>query len=179
VTKLREGMLEFDFSAAINAYKFDDPKTHGADTMHKVDFIVEWEKEIWLLEIKDPAANSDPKVRRRYKRTLGARGLDQLAIDSEKLAISYGEKARDSYLYLHLTEYFPEKTRHFMVLVALEGNNRGLEIATRNTKKSCVWAGPFERGWRKSYLEDVQVLNLKSWKILHPQVPIRRIPPTP
>jgi hypothetical protein len=75
-------MLEFDFSAAIHAYKFDDPKTHGADTMHKVDFIVEWEKEIWLLEIKDPAANPDPNIRRRYKRTLGARGLDQLAIDS-------------------------------------------------------------------------------------------------
>jgi len=56
---LREGGLEFDFSDAINGFKFDETDKysetyHGlSHCMKAVDFIVELENDYLLVEVKD------------------------------------------------------------------------------------------------------------------------------
>ncbi|MFD2438604.1 hypothetical protein [Modicisalibacter luteus] len=43
MTLLSEDDLEFDFSDAIEAVRFDDDSLHGQSTMKRVDFIAEYE----------------------------------------------------------------------------------------------------------------------------------------
>ena len=48
-----DNRLKFNDSEALRAIQFDD-NTHKADSWKKVDFEVEWENELWLIEVKDP-----------------------------------------------------------------------------------------------------------------------------
>ncbi len=190
MTLLREGSLEFDFSAAIKAYKFDDPKIHGMNAMKQVDFIVEWEEEIWMLEIKDPEDVAIPpqrraSIRRKHRRNLQLRNmsatdahLKSLAIYDEKLLVAYGEKCRDSFLYLYLQNQMQHKPLKFIVLIGMEIlNTRVLTTATKWLRQSSALEGPAKKGWARPYLHSVQVVNLLEWRDRYPQVPIRRIPP--
>jgi len=63
MTILAEDDLEFDFSAAINAVRFDNNAIHGQSTMKRVDFIAEYEDRFVFVEVKDPdnpaAVNSE------------------------------------------------------------------------------------------------------------------------
>ncbi len=50
---MKEGDLQFNFSSAVSAKRFDD-KDHGlSHCMKAVDFIVEEDKRILSIEIKD------------------------------------------------------------------------------------------------------------------------------
>ncbi|KPA17645.1 hypothetical protein MHK_002179 [Candidatus Magnetomorum sp. HK-1] len=57
---LIENDLEFDFRAAISAVRFDDENHKMSHCMKAVDFLVEWDKEFWLLEVKDPSSREIP-----------------------------------------------------------------------------------------------------------------------
>ena len=192
MTKLEEGKLEFDFVGALDGYKFDEPKTHGANAMRQVDFVVEWEKEIWLVEVKDPVSTPDATRRtevRRFRSNLLMRPLrlrDALkvsnmremleGIEKELLHNALGRKARDSFLYLHLKNTYPGKSVKFLVLYTEDrSDSRMLTSATKSLKNACVFGGPFKRGWAIPYLQDVQILNLQSWRVLYPTIPIRRL----
>ena len=189
MTILVEGSLEFDFSTAIRAYKFDDPKTHGAGALKQVDFIVEWEKEIWLLEVKDPEDSAIPAqrraaIRRKHRRNLQLKNmqatdahLQKLAVYDEKLMVAYGEKGRDSFLYLYLRDQMQHKPLKFIVLIGMERlSTRILETATKGLKRSCALEGPFKGGWARPYFQSIQVLNLSEWQDRYPQSPIKRLP---
>jgi hypothetical protein len=191
VTILIEGSLEFDFSAAIKAYKFDD-NTHGVDPMRKVDFVVEWDEEIWLLEVKDPEDTALPSqrrasIRRKHRRNLQLKNmsatdinLKNLSIYNEKLLMAYGEKGRDSFLYLYLCAQMQHKPIRLLVLVGMEQLSiRALQTASKWLSYSCALEGPFRRRWTNAYFVDAQVLNLQSWRINFPRVPIRRLPISP
>ncbi len=187
MTILREGTLEFDFSAALHAYKFDD-HTHGVDPMRKVDFIVEWEDEIWLLEVKDPEDSTlSPRrrasIRRKHRRNLNLKNmasndtrLKNLAVYDEKLMVGYGEKARDSFLYLYLRGQMQHKPLKFIVLIGMEQlSTRILSTATKGLTRSCALEGPFRKGWTQAYFSSAQVLNLSEWQTIYPRVPIKRL----
>ena len=65
---LTEGDLEFDFSAAILSERFDHPDTHKlSHCMKAVDFIVEWDREFWFVEVKNPSNSSIPPEIKRDK----------------------------------------------------------------------------------------------------------------
>ncbi|MDA1192745.1 MAG: hypothetical protein O3A46_13815, partial [Candidatus Poribacteria bacterium] len=57
---LREGTLTFDFSDAVDGFRFDEqdptnPNFHGlSHCMKAVDFIVELEDQFLFVEVKDP-----------------------------------------------------------------------------------------------------------------------------
>ena len=188
MTILKEGSLEFDFAAAIQAYKFDDPKTHGANALKQVDFIVEWGEEIWLLEVKDPEDSAippgrRPSIRRKHRRNLQLKNmqatdshLQKLAVYDEELMVAYAEKGRDSFLYLYLRDQMQHKPLKFIVLIGMERlNARVLATATKGLKRSCALEGPFKGGWARPYFQSVQVLNLSEWRDRYPQVPIKRL----
>ena len=52
--KLEERDLEFDFTGALTADKFDDGTTHASSSIHPVNFIVEYEDCYRFVEVKDP-----------------------------------------------------------------------------------------------------------------------------
>ena len=144
--------------------------------MRQVDFVVEWEKEIWLVEVKDPVSTPDATRRtevRRFRSNLLMRPLrlrDALkvsnmremleGIEKELLHNALGRKARDSFLYLHLKNTYPGKSVKFLVLYTEDGSDsRMLTSATKSLKNACVFGGPFKRGWAIPYLQDVQIFN--------------------
>ena len=60
----READLYFDFSGAIRADKFDGPRHGLSHCMKSVDFVVEWQHQLWLIEVKDPENGSIPEQHR-------------------------------------------------------------------------------------------------------------------
>ncbi len=61
-----ESDLYFDFSQARQVIKLDD-QVAAAGLTHLlkggVDFVVEWDTQLWLLEIKDPESGAIPERR--------------------------------------------------------------------------------------------------------------------
>ncbi len=58
----REKDLYFDFSQAESVFSLDNHgRGHGMSKIMKaVDFVVEWQDEFWLIEVKDPEDSSIP-----------------------------------------------------------------------------------------------------------------------
>ena len=66
-----ESDLYFDFSQARQVIKLDD-QVAAAGLTHLlkggVDFVVEWDTQLWLLEIKDPESGAIPEQHREKQR---------------------------------------------------------------------------------------------------------------
>ena len=93
--KLRERDLEIDFTDAIDAIVFDQMKAdkpgyHGVGQMHRVDFVVELEKAILFVEVKDPG---NPKAQ--------AEGLAKFhgELQDGTLSDTFAAKFIDTFLY--------------------------------------------------------------------------------
>jgi hypothetical protein len=215
MTLLEEGSLIFDFSAALKAYRFDDHETHGANEMKKVDFIVEWESEIWMVEVKNPFKTSDPQEKQkavermrkaiaedssRFEEWIKSDDYDEMiiGINNNKLHSALGTKARDSFLYLYLTNGTSAKPLKYLVFFADDKLSfQALTTANTRLKEACAFEGksfkiPHSKKrerkiipWAMPYLKEVRVLDFYSWQEFYGKedsdfkVPIRRIPPTP
>ncbi len=167
-TRGRKDGLYFDFSRALRASKFDGTLhglTHIMDGC--VDFVVEWEHQLWLVEVKDP------------DRTLQSYHSDAVGKFFEKISsgalieTELFPKLRDTLIYLGLDQGIPTKALRYMVLIGLEE----LDVAQMDGLKTSFWqykwvAGP-KRGWGKSF--DVLVFNVDSWNRNLPHCPITRI----
>lgn len=94
---LKEGRLEFNFSSALNAFKFDSINlmTHH---LKGVDFIVEWEYEIWFVEVKDPLA---PNVPEQHKERVYEETLEKISSKS-LFKKELGPKFKDTCVYQFL-----------------------------------------------------------------------------
>jgi len=102
---MREGELEFDFSAAKQAEKLDDKGKKLPEGMKFVDFVIEEEHGLIMLEIKDPscqAKGGDAKAEAAMQKQ-----REEFIIKLHKddwIAQDLTPKARDSYTFLHLME---------------------------------------------------------------------------
>lgn|GEM_PF-1626785 len=197
MTKLEEGKLEFDFVGALDAYIFDDNQKHGAGAMNKVDFVVEWEEVVWLVEVKNPFKTPDLQEREeavqqmradlindplRFRDFLDSDDFQEIVIglDKRNFQVALGRKARDTFLYLHLTKAFTDKPFIFIVFFADDSSDtQFLKTAIKELERACVLDGPSPDGWAMPYLTKVQILTFQSWHVLYPHVPIRRLPLEP
>ena len=167
----REGNLSFEFSGANTVIKLDARETKLPHGMQFVDFVVEQEKEIYLIEVKDPFQKRVPeKEKARYFKELenGARLINEVFVP----------KARDSYTYLHLMER-DSKPFVYIVLIA-EGEDfskkdldillsTGLQTRLKNRIQKEA-----EKPWKRKYIQNCIILTLKKWKELFPDWTIRR-----
>lgn len=108
---LQEGELQFTFGKDWTASKLDEQGVPVPSGMAFVDFVVEGDDEIVLMEVKDPAASRLEEGRRSFARRLAGQELV-----NEHLA----PKARDSYTYLHLMRRDAKRMR-FVVALGLDG----------------------------------------------------------
>ena len=164
-----EGDLYIDFSQARQAWKLDGPKHGLSHCMHSVDFVVEWENQLWLIEIKDPDNGHIPdqhkaKQRRHFKQQL----LSHHLINKHLFP-----KLRDSLIYLSLNKGIADKPMKYIALIGLST----LQPAELGGLTQALWdhewvKGP-KAGWQKSF--DVHCLSVGQWNRLLKQCPITRI----
>ncbi len=168
---LAEDELEFDFSDALNAIRFDGIDHRMSHCMKAVDFLVEWADEFWFVEVKDPSASSIPG---RYK---SRQLLSFIAKMKNKTLFSgeLGPKLKDSFLYRHLQDALPDKTLKYYVLLAIESFDAALLVSSIDNLRRCTCLlGPDNSAWKNKYIDDVAVFNEKTWneKLVH--CPVRR-----
>ena len=166
---LREGELEFDFSAASEAELFDaqtkgDPFPHG---WQPVDFLITETDRRLLLEVKDPFhTKALPKEKRKYLAGLTAK----------EMVANLGPKARDSYCYLHL---MARDDRPFDYCVLLGGEAGDLEsalLSDLNTRLAARLKKEAATPWARRYIRNCLVVDLAGWAKLFPNYPVRRLP---
>lgn len=160
MTTLVELDLEFDFSDAIEAIKFDDD-AHGNSSMKRVDFIAEYEDCYRFFEIKDPddPAAQNPQAFARKLR-------------SNELVRSLAGKYRDSLLFRFLTSK-PLKDTHYVVLLSMTDLDPALLLTKQDALRREM---PLTHSdWEKPAAKSCVILNLEKYKERFGENSVRRI----
>jgi len=137
--------------------------------MKFVDIVIEREKDVLLIEIKDPShARSPDKERNSYLKRLQ---------DNSVLTQELIPKARDSYMYLHLMAR-DAKPFKYIVLLGLDAFNSEIQKALLGGFKNrlltnirCESSEP----WKLQHIADCVVMSVDSWNQHFGQWPITRI----
>ena len=158
---LIEEDLEFDFTDAVGAIKFDGNDHALTHCMSGVDFVVEFPEAYLFVEVKDPSnpmAHSDAVTGFRTKATSG------------NLCIDIVKKFRDSFIY-RWAEEKTEKPIHFISLITLE------EALLKNFQDELHRNLPFEGPgrWSRQIAKSCHVLNIEAWNRNFPKWPVRRL----
>ena len=150
MTVLSEEDLEFDFSDAINAIRFDDDAIHGQSTMKRVDFIAEHVNQYIFLEVKDPD-NPVAVNPAAFKRKLL----------SGNLIPDLAGKYRDSLLFHALSDK-AEKPIHDVILLSMASLDPALLLNKQDQLHRCL---PMKhKNWSKPFAQACVILNLEQYK---------------
>lgn len=164
--------LEFNFPEGLEWNELDRQGVKLPVRMKFVDLVIERERDILLIEIKDPSHSKSPdENRNQYLKSLA---------DNSILTQELTPKARDSYLYLHLMEK-DEKPFKYIVLIGLD--------AFDSEKQKAVLAGFKDRlmadircesfeAWKRKHISDCVVLSVDAWNKTFPDWPVSRIADT-
>jgi hypothetical protein len=168
---LIENDLEFDFRAAISAVRFDDENHKMSHCMKAVDFLVEWDKEFWLVEVKDPSSR---KIPNKFKDKELREFINKMR-NQTLFAHELGPKLKDSFLYLSLRNRLPEKPLKYVVLLAIESFDTALLSQSMEHLKrySCLMA-PDNLYWSKKYIDGIAIYNEKTWNETLNKCPVYR-----
>ncbi|MGM0567540.1 MAG: hypothetical protein ACQESX_12340 [Bacteroidota bacterium] len=157
---LKEGSLEFNFSGAIDAFKFDE-QDHSSATYHglshcmkAVDFVVEYSDHYLFVEIKDPP---DPA---RY----------DTKQDKDILINNLVTKFRDTFLY-RWAENKLDKRVYYQCLVELD-NAQTLYLI--NQLKNKLPADKHPARWQCPLAHLCAVANQVTWNKTFSDIQITR-----
>lgn len=163
--------LVFDFPDGLNWSELDRKGVKLPVRMKFVDLVIERDKDILLVEIKDPShSRSKDKERNTYLKRL---------TDNSVLTQELTPKARDSYLYMHLMER-DSKPFKYIVLLGLDAFDPFIQKAVMTGFKDRLLAYLREESfeaWRRKHIADCMVLSVESWNQVFPTWPLRREPP--
>lgn len=162
-----ESDLQFDFSHAVSAKRFDD-ESHGlSHCMKAVDFIVEENKRILFIEVKDfqhPRSPSTNLSQNHVKLSSGKLVNEELT-----------PKCRDSFLYEYAMDNLG-KPVYYCVLVALDTlTEPDLDNQANLLRKQIPIEGPPGNPWRNRFVHDCIIMNINAWNTHLPQYPVHRI----
>lgn len=174
--KMREGEFEFDFTAANTVEKLDDPAKQRPQGMQLVDFILEEERQLIMVEVKDPsckAKSGNPaaviaieKSRREF--------VNKVQKDT-LIADELTPKARDSYTYLHLMK---RDSKPILYAFLLGADKLSLDPALLLGFKDRLLARlrqEADQPWARHYISDCVVLTEQTWSTAFPQYSLARI----
>ncbi|WP_041313079.1 hypothetical protein [Heliomicrobium modesticaldum] len=162
----RENQLEFNFTGALSVEKLDQPGQTLPEGMKFVDFVVETEDSVLLIEVKDPS-NTHALQQTRVE-FINRMHSDTLVV--KELV----PKCRDSYTYLHLMER-DGKPFTYIVLICLENLNfdpRLLPVVTTKLRARLNKEG--EQPWRRTYISNCQIIDCERWNRVMPY-PVKRV----
>lgn len=155
MNRYKEGELLFDFNSAGKVEKLDEKGVPMPSDMKLVDFVVEEDARMLLIEIKDPSHSKTPaKGREEYIKKLGGNQLI-----SEELV----PKIRGAYTYLHLMKR-DSKPFLYVVVFGLDRypNEKALLIGFKERLlKRILHEG--KEPWKRQYIKDCIVVTIDGW----------------
>lgn len=174
--KHREGELEFDFSAAEKIEKLDDPGKPLPSGMALVDFVIEEDRRLVMVEIKDPSCSSTgtnpaAEAALEKERTKFIKKVQDNSLIAQELT----PKARDSYSYLHLMK---RDGKPIVYAFLLGADKLTLDPALLLTFKDRLLSRlrqEADKPWERHYVTDCVVLTEKTWALAFPQYPMTRV----
>jgi hypothetical protein len=147
----KEGNLQLDFSKAQKVEKFDNPKTHQAPDFKKVDFLVEQNNDLFLIEVK----GGKPKN-----------------IKKEETNLSF--KAKDSLLYLFLMDRYDDNQRNKYLVISDKISDPA--TLTRMSDRLKQQLGITNPPWsNRPYFITALAFNTITWNRSFPEFPVSRI----
>lgn len=163
MTKLVENDLEFDFSDAESAYKFDDDSIHAASSAQRVDFIAQYETSYRYIEVKDLDCPNltDPDAFIAKLRT-------------NELVNKLAGKYRDTQFYRsNCEEHYSDREIDCIVLIARSSLDPALLISRLDLLHRVL---PIENSnWGKKSARSCVILNLEQYKNQFGEHSVRRI----
>lgn len=152
---LVEDELEFDFTGALDAFKLDDPATHGlSHCMKAVDFVVEYPDYVLFVEVKDPDhSHATPEARRAFARQLQA----------GRLCNTLAHKYRDAWLY-RWASATADKPVRYGVLLQFSGLQPPALMALGDAlRKHLPVPAAAPPGWKRALVDAVLVFDIAGW----------------
>jgi hypothetical protein len=166
---MREGQLEFDFSGAVAATRMDGPDSPMPQRMRKVDFLVEEEGRLLLVEVKDPWNPATPLTARQdFLRRMRSGNL---------VNDSLVPKCRDTYTFLHLMHNEVLKPRIYIVVLGRYERRAKLELfgpLTVELRRRLKKENGAKRSWVRHYVNDCFVVSVEGWNKVFPSYPVSR-----
>lgn len=163
-----EAELLFAFPDGLSWSELDRQGVKLPVKMKFVDLVIEREKDILLVEVKDPSNSKSPdNARNDYLKRLS---------DNSVLTQELTPKARDSYLYLHLMER-DLKPFKYVVLLGLDAFDPIRQKAVLTGFKDRLLADIREESfeaWKRKHIADCVVLSVETWNQQFPAWPVRR-----
>lgn len=161
--------LEFNFPERLEWNELDRQGVKLPVRMKFVDLVIERERDILLIEIKDPSHSKSPdENRNQYLKSLA---------DNSILTQELTPKARDSYLYLHLMEK-DEKPFKYIVLIGLDAfdseKQKAILAGFKDRLMADIRCESFE-AWKRKHICDCVVLSVDAWNKTFPDWPVSRI----
>jgi hypothetical protein len=174
VNDWQESGLYFDFKGAKTVISLDK---HGHGLSHilkAVDFVVEWDDQFWLVEVKNP---EDSEIPSQYKDKAIEKYFKKITTPSSSICDDLYQKFVDSLLYLGLDCGIPsEKPMRYMTLIALSALTP-IQLSNLLYKLLAIsnglLQGPPKKGWSKGF--SVHLFNLELWNRAFPQCQVTRV----
>jgi len=159
-----EGDIRIDIINAVSLRKFDDD-THGlSHCMKAVDFIIELEKSVIFLEIKDPQSpHAHPEK--------FIEDFTSYKLINDELK----PKCRDSFIYEYSMNRV-NKPIFYIALICLDTiTEPELSAQADLLRKNLPVDGPPKQPWIRKFIETCAVLNIAAWRKTFPHYPIIRL----
>jgi hypothetical protein len=138
---LREENFEFDFTQSLLAMKFDkEREPRMSHCLKGADLLVEWEDEVWFVEVKNP--KNSKKI--------------------ENAVNKASRQGKESFLYLYLNNRIDSRPLSYFVLIGInEIPEQLLTTATEQLKRTICLANP--KLIKNKFIEKALVFNESTW----------------
>ncbi len=160
--------LEFHFENDPHYEELDRQGT-TLPKMKLVDFWIERDNDILLVEVKDPSNYScPPKNRQEYLARMKG---------NELIANELVPKVRDSYTYMHLMDA-DKKPFKYIVLLGIDSYPTNEQKAVMGTFKDRLLnkiRRETQEPWKKHYIQDCFTLSVETWNQRFPEWKVVRL----
>ncbi|GAB1468144.1 hypothetical protein MASR2M64_08500 [Candidatus Cloacimonadota bacterium] len=165
-----EGEITISFPKDLGRDKLDEKGRRIPTGMSLADHVINTEKILYILEIKDFSCSKTPEPRK----------IEDLKIlqGDDFISSRLTPTARDSYTFLHLMDRI-DRQIVYIVLLGLEDfeplNNKSfLDTYKQRLIKSIRREA--DEPWKREHISDCIVCNLETWNEIFPQWPVQRNP---
>jgi len=164
---------DLEFCLPDHAIEFDKGGVTRAQGLSMVDFIIERDDDILLIEIKDPSNVKVPEAKRseEYNKHKG----------DECLTKELVPKCRDTFTYLHLMEMDTKPLRYFVVIGidAFSSQEQSALLSNYTQRLQVGIYNEADQPWKKQYITDSAVFSVEKWNQYFSSWQARRISATP
>ncbi len=166
--EFNEGDLVFAFDDGLAVRKFDGPDHGMSHFLKAVDFVVESDTEITLIEVKDPGS---PDIPDRHRAAQDARNLEKVRT-GELFNAELAPKLKDSLFYLYLRRQLPDKDLRYLILLSFGRLDVALLMNAQDRLRRACACPENPEMWQRRYA--VALLTLEEWNRRFPGMPVSR-----